>query len=563
MKSSLQQRAATRAGRVKRSAAGNGARTRELNLDAAGAYQRRICELELKLSVLRAQSEQMVAALSSSERERKHYANLYHWAPFGYVLLDSAGNVVDYNQETVRMLGLKRSEKLDGPFIRFVARGELSTFLNHLRECGLTEKPVITELNLRKGNGDTLPVELTSIRFEPHRGQRHFRTALVDVSERREVREALQQTQRDLHFLLDSLQALVFEADAQTFEIEYVSGLSERLLGYPVEAWYQPEFWANHIHVDDRERVLNLASKAVAQRGSLKVEYRFLAADRRTVWLHHNFTVRAKGSRLKLLGVAFDITERKHVEEQLEFSHQELEQRVTERTARLRETVADLEAFSYSLSHDMRAPLRAMQGYAHLLNRAFANQLGVQGKEYLERIMTGAERLDHLIQDVLTFSRVARAPLESKTVDLEALLERVLAEYPELRAPKVELRIEKPLLPVRGQEVFLSQCVSNLLTNAVKFTRPGEKARVRVCTHAESSGVRLWVEDNGIGIAPEDQQRIFGIFQRVHSHEKFEGTGIGLAIVQKAVERMGGRVGVESVLGQGSKFWVQLPAAGE
>jgi signal transduction histidine kinase len=209
----------------------------------------------------------------------------------------------------------------------------------------------------------------------------------------------------------------------------------------------------------------------------------------------------------------------------------------------------------------MRAPLRAMQGYAHLLKRSFAGQLGDLGKEYLERIMTGAERLDHLIQDVLTFSRVARAPLESKTVDLDTLLEHILAEFPNLRAPGVELQVDKPLLPVRGQEVFLSQCLSNLLTNAVKFTRPGEKPRVRVSTQATATGVRILVEDQGIGISPEDQQRIFGIFQRVHSHEQYEGTGIGLAIVQKAVERMGGRVGVESVPGQGSRFWLQLPGA--
>jgi signal transduction histidine kinase len=299
----------------------------------------------------------------------------------------------------------------------------------------------------------------------------------------------------------------------------------------------------------------------VTERGTLVAEYRFLAADRRPVWLYNTLTVRAKRGRLKLFGVAVDITARKKVEEELEYAHDQLEQRVTERTSRLRETVADLEAFSYSLSHDMRAPLRAMQGYAHLLNRSFSEKLGDLGKEYLERIMTGAERLDRLIQDVLTFSRVARAPLEPKTIDLDVLLERVLGEYPALRGPDVELQVDKPLLAVRGQEVFLSQCVSNLLTNAVKFIRPGEKPHVHVFTRATPAGVRLYVEDQGIGIAPEDQQRIFGIFQRIHSHEHYEGTGIGLAIVQKAVERMGGRVGVESVPGQGSRFWLQLQGA--
>lgn len=568
MKNSLHKRPSTRATRVpgtEPAGAPHGkvaSASKPFGLDSVAAYQRRICELELKLSALRVQSEQMTGALSSLEKERNHYVELYHSAPFGYVLLDGRGYVNGYNQQAAQMLGLKRRQGLEGPFVRFVAAADIAIFLNHMHQCGMTEKRVVTELNLRNGGGTTVPVELTSVPVSSNTAhQRYFRTALVDVTERRETQEALAQTQRDFQFLLDSLQALVFEADAQTLNMEFVSGVSERLLGYPLEAWYQPDFWVNHIHVDDRESVLNRTSKMVAERGTLVLEYRFLAGDRRPIWLYHNFTVRPNRGRLKLFGVAVDITARKQVEQELEYAHDQLEQRVTERTARLRETVADLEAFSYSLSHDMRAPLRAMQGYAHLLNRGYANKLDDTGRGYLERIMSGAERLDNLIQDVLTFSRVARAPLELKTVDLERLLDRVLAEYPTLRGPEVELQIDNPLLPVRGHEVFLSQCLSNLLTNAVKFTRPGEKARVKVFTRENGSGVRLWVEDNGIGIAPEDQRRIFGIFQRVYSHEQYEGTGIGLAIVQKAAERMGGGVGVESTPGQGSKFWLQLPAA--
>ena len=567
MKTSLRKRSATNAARVKTVAAAsrfcdNGeSPTRSRDIGSVAAYQRRICELELAISALRVQREQMAEALSTSDLGKMHYAELYDSAPFGYLLIDASGNVTAYNKEAARMLRVKRSQRLDGPFVRYVARTDITTFLKHLHHCGASEKRITTELNLRKGRGEMFPVELTSVRVLQDAAPPYYRTALIDITGRREAQEALQQTQRDFQFLLDSLQALVFEADAQTFEMEFVSGLSERLLGYPAEAWKEPEFWANHIHVDDRERVLNLMSKAVAERGTLVLEYRFLAGDRRPIWLYHTFTVRAKRGRLKLFGVAVDITARKQAEEELEYAHNQLEQRVTERTARLRETVADLEAFSYSLSHDMRAPLRAMQGYAHLLKRAFADQLGILGNEYLERIMTGAERLDHLIQDVLTFSRVARAPLEPKTVDLDILLERVLAEYPVLRSIGVGLQIVKPLLPVRGHEILLSQCVSNLLTNAVKFVRPGEKPHVCVSTSPLDGGVRLYVEDHGIGIAPEDQERIFGIFQRVYSHEQYEGTGIGLAIVQKAVERMGGRVGVESEPGRGSKFWLQLPGA--
>ena len=243
----------------------------------------------------------------------------------------------------------------------------------------------------------------------------------------------------------------------------------------------------------------------------------------------------------------------------MRLARDELEQRVNERTAELRETVHDLEAFSYSLSHDLRAPLRAMQGYAQLLLNRFGHTLDEVGRGYFHRLMSSTERLDRLIQDVLKYSQVARAPVELRPIDLERLLDEVVNDYPVLLPPRVQIDVKKPLLPVRGHEAFLTQCMSNLLSNAAKFNRPGETPLVKVSTQELTRGkVRVWFEDNGIGIAPEDQRRIFGIFERVHSNQQYEGTGIGLAIVAKAAERMGGHVGVESSAGQGSRFWIEL-----
>jgi signal transduction histidine kinase len=175
--------------------------------------------------------------------------------------------------------------------------------------------------------------------------------------------------------------------------------------------------------------------------------------------------------------------------------------------------------------------------------------------------MASAERLDNLIQDVLQYSRVARVPLELRQIDLEKIVDQVISDYPSLQAPEADIEIQKPLLRVLGHEAFLTQCISNLLSNAVKFVAPGVKPKVTVYTKVYGKEVRLFVEDNGIGISAENQKQIFGIFQRLHPNTTYPGTGIGLAIVQKAVQRMGGRVGVESALGKGSRFWLQLKRA--
>ena len=287
-----------------------------------------------------------------------------------------------------------------------------------------------------------------------------------------------------------------------------------------------------------------------------------------------------------------DITERKWTEQELVAAHNEisrqaaaLEETVAERTAQLRETIGELEAFSYSVSHDMRAPLRAMRGFSKILLDRHAAQLDAEGIKYLENIYGAAGRMDTLIQDVLTYTRVLRAEVKTEPVDLDVLVRQIIGIYPQLQTGVAEIQIEGVLPKVLGDEASLAQCLSNLLTNAVKFVAPGTKPRVKIRAEAIADGavsgaggqvsgpdtshlaprtfplIRLWVEDNGIGIAPKDHVRIFKMFERVGRATAYNGTGMGLTIVRKAVERMGGQMGVESEAGQSSRFWIQLKGA--
>jgi signal transduction histidine kinase len=242
-----------------------------------------------------------------------------------------------------------------------------------------------------------------------------------------------------------------------------------------------------------------------------------------------------------------------------------LEDQVRERTAELEERNDELEAFGYSISHDLRAPLRAMQGFSQALLEDCGDRLDAMGREYAERIVAGARRMDELIRDLLSYSRVSRAELKLVRVPLTPVAHSALAELSgALRARNASVRVDEPLPAVMGHPATLSQVLTNLLGNGLKFVPPERTPELRVHAERHNGLVRVWVEDNGIGIAPEHQARIFRVFERLHSNDDYPGTGIGLAIVRKAVERMGGQVGVESSLGHGSRFWVELqPATGE
>jgi signal transduction histidine kinase len=246
--------------------------------------------------------------------------------------------------------------------------------------------------------------------------------------------------------------------------------------------------------------------------------------------------------------------------EQIRRHAAELEQRVTERTAELEQMNAELESFSYSIAHDLRAPLRAMQGFADALIEDYADQLPPEAQEYSNRIGTAAQRLDTLIQDLLAYSRLSRADMPLRAVSLSSVVTEVLARLePELKEHHARIEVDEGMPEVQANRPTVIQVVGNLLMNAVKFVAPGVEPRVRIHAETADRHIRLWIEDNGIGINPEYHERIFRVFERLHGADVYPGNGIGLAIVRKGMERMNGHVGVTSEEGAGSKFWVEWP----
>lgn len=240
---------------------------------------------------------------------------------------------------------------------------------------------------------------------------------------------------------------------------------------------------------------------------------------------------------------------------------EELEQRVAERTADLEQANAALEAFSRTVAHDLYAPLRTIQSFAAILLED-TSKLNLEEQNSLQRIYSASQRMEAFIRDLLTYSRLERVDLPLQPVNLDRILKQVLSDLEDtIHYAEAQIDWPQPLGIVHGHPIAIEQILTNLLTNAIKFVPVDRSPQICIWTEAvaDAAVIRLTVQDNGIGIAAEDQERIFSIFERLHPAELFPGSGIGLAIVSKAIERMHGRVGVESKPGQGSRFWLELP----
>jgi signal transduction histidine kinase len=263
-----------------------------------------------------------------------------------------------------------------------------------------------------------------------------------------------------------------------------------------------------------------------------------------------------------------EISERKQAEEALRQAQAQLRDRagqleglVAQRTAELSATNQHLEAFVYSIAHDLRAPLRAMQGFSTMLVEEAGAALNETCQQHANRISKSAQFMDALLVDLLDFSRISQQRVELQSVNLQTVVESVLSRLQkEIQEKNARVYSSRLWPAVLAHEATLAQVLVNLVSNALKFTRPDVPPLVRLWAEEQAGFIRVWVEDNGPGIAADHQDQIFRLFTRLEG-EKYEGTGIGLAIVQKGVERMGGRVGVESKPGQGSRLWFELHSA--
>lgn len=349
-----------------------------------------------------------------------------------------------------------------------------------------------------------------------------------------------------------------------------------RVLGFSEETLKSEPFW-KRMSEEDQELMLAAIRESIEEQRPVHLEAQLTCADKSQRYF--SWTVAPYHAEKLLYLFARDITERRRAEgqinklnialaqraDQLQKANVELEAEILTRKRTeeaLQESNCALEAFSYSVSHDLRAPIRAMQGFANVLLEDYGQSLDQMGKECAMRIVNAAERMDRLVQDLLIYSRLGHTTLDLSPVSVhESVLEALGQLEEDIKNRNATVTLAEPFPLVMGHATTLTQIFANLIGNGTKFVAPGIKPHVKVWAEIDNGFATLWVKDNGIGIAAENQSRIFRVFERLHGTDDYPGTGLGLAIVRKGIERMDGQVGLESALGEGTRFWIRLPIA--
>ena len=385
---------------------------------------------------------------------------------------------------------------------------------------------------------------------------------LQDVSTAREAMARLEESENRLRTLIETIPDLVWMKDPEgkylvcnpRFE-QFFGAPQARIVGSTDYDFVSPEL-ADFFREHDRQAM-------AAGQPCINEEWLTFASDgRRGLFETIKTPVRdGQGRLLGVLGVAREVTQAREAQEELRLLNINLEYRVAERTAELEALNRELESFSYSVSHDLKAPLRGIDGYSQLLQEDYGQQLGEDGRLFLENIRKGVAQMHQLIEDLLAYSRMERRPLEATAVDLPRLVHEVVqAETESLTRAGLQVEIQVPPLEARVDRDGLALVLRNLLENAIKFSPGAQPPLIHIEARQEQGQIQLAVRDHGIGFDMKYHDRIFRIFQRLHRAEDFPGTGIGLALVHKAMQRMGGRVWAESTPGAGATFHLELPS---
>jgi PAS domain S-box-containing protein len=476
------------------------------------------------------------------------------------VTISSDGKIMDVNEATEQVTGITRDRVIGSDFSDYFTEPDKARegYQRVMSEGLVKDYP----LSIRHISGRTTDVlyNATIYRNEAGEVQGVF-AAARDITERKRAQEALRLVNAYNRSLIEaSLDPLV--TIGSNGKITDVNAATEKVTGYSRDELIGEDF-SDYFTEQEKAKV---GYQQVFREGFVRdyaLEIRHQDGHLTPVLYNASIYRDEAGRVIGVFAAARDITDRKRAEEEVRTLNTELEQRVVDRTAQLEAANKELEAFAYSVSHDLRAPLRAIDGFSRVMLEDYIDKLDDEGKRYLNIIRSNTQKMGQLIDDLLLFSRLGRQELRASGIDMGKLAKAVSEEL-KLAVPERKLKFTiNTLIPAQGDQAMIRQVFVNLLSNAVKFTRPKERAVIEVDGRSEGNENIYYVKDNGVGFDMQYVGKLFGVFQRLHSTVEFEGTGVGLAIVQRIIHRHGGRVWAEGKVGEGACFYFTLPIKNE
>ena len=497
----------------------------------------------------------------SEVKYRQLFDNLIHGFAIQEIICDEQGKPCDFrilevNRRWEEITGAK-AEDVVGKTVREMFPEVEDYWIEALGNVALTGEPARLANYAR-----ALDKHLDLSVFSPRKGQ--FASVCIDVTEEKRTLEALRRSEARFRAMFEGAGVGIALVD-RSGRLQDCNAALQYMTGFTQEELKTKTF-AEITHPEDRRKNLDVHEElASGGRDHYALEKRYVRKDGSTIWGRLNVSLvrDAEGKPDYSVGMVEDVTERKRAEDELRRLNAELEQRVLDRTAALDSANKELEAFSYSVSHDLRAPLRHVTGFVNLLEQHAGTSMDDKSRRYAGIIADSARRMGRLIDDLLEFSRTGRAELKKTVFALTPLLEDVRREcLRDAGERNVQWKIGD-LPEVAGDRSLLRLVLVNLVANALKFTRDRAAAEIEIGVGpAEKDAVVIFVRDNGVGFDPRHAAKLFGIFERLHAAEEFDGTGIGLANVKQIVQRHGGRVWAEGAVGRGAAFFVSLPEAG-